>query len=184
VGTAQASVFFRIDEALEAKAHILMLKMGKATYNQEITGRSPCRNARPRDTLMNRQLLGCCHPFSRKDSAPAGSGPRIRRTQPIQVVESENQLPASAIKKVKHIVVIYQENWSFDSLYGDFPGANGIDDASPESLNQVDRLGTPYSSQLRSNNFIRISSAAPQLRTPPQPIKIRMSAQPKLTVDS
>jgi phospholipase C len=74
------------------------------------------------------------------------------------------------IKKVKHVVVIYQENWSFDSLYGDFPGANGIDNASPESLNQVDRLHVPYSSQLGGNNFIRISSAAPQLSTPPQPI--------------
>ena len=105
----------------------------------------------------------------------------------LELLRLEDRLcmDSSAIPQgITHFVVIYQENWSFDSLYGDFPGANGIDDASPESLNQVDRLGTPYSSQLRSNNFIRISSAAPQLRTPPQPIKIRMSAQPKLTVDS
>ena len=81
----------------------------------------------------------------------------------------------SRIKKIKHIVVIYQENWSFDSLYGDFPGANGIDNASADSLNQVDRLGTPYSSQLGANNFIRISSAAPQLSTPPQPINTNAS---------
>jgi phospholipase C len=81
----------------------------------------------------------------------------------------------STIKKIKHIVVIYQENWSFDSLYGDFPGANGIDNASAESLNQVDRLGTAYSSQLGSNNFVRISSAAPQLSTPPQPINTNAS---------
>ena len=27
--------------------------------------------------------------------------------------------------KVNHIIVIYQENWSFDSLYGHFPGATG-----------------------------------------------------------
>ena len=45
--------------------------------------------------------------------------------------------------KVNHIVVIYQENWSFDSLYGRFPGANGISSASPESLTQVGRDGTP-----------------------------------------
>ncbi len=46
--------------------------------------------------------------------------------------------------KVKHIVVIYQENWSFDGLYGKFPGANGIANASKESVAQTDRRGKKY----------------------------------------
>jgi len=29
--------------------------------------------------------------------------------------------PDSELRHIKHIVVIYQENWSFDSLYGLFP---------------------------------------------------------------
>ncbi len=29
------------------------------------------------------------------------------------------------IRSIEHVVVIYQENWSFDSLYSQFPGANG-----------------------------------------------------------
>src|SRR4029077_3402029 len=29
------------------------------------------------------------------------------------------------LKSIKHIIVIYQENWSFDSLYGQFPGEDG-----------------------------------------------------------
>lgn len=37
---------------------------------------------------------------------------------------------------IDHIVVIYQENWSFDSLYGHFPGADGIENASQASLTQ------------------------------------------------
>jgi phospholipase C len=45
--------------------------------------------------------------------------------------------------RVKHIVVIYQENWSFDALYGRFPGANGISNASAVSLTQADRTGAP-----------------------------------------
>ena len=45
--------------------------------------------------------------------------------------------------RVSHIVVIYQENWSFDALYGLFPGANGIANASSVSLGQVGRDGTP-----------------------------------------
>lgn len=31
-----------------------------------------------------------------------------------------------ALSRVGHIIVIYQENWSFDSLYGLFPGADGL----------------------------------------------------------
>jgi len=45
--------------------------------------------------------------------------------------------------RVRHIVVIYQENWSFDALYGKFPGANGTANASSVSLTQVDRNGVP-----------------------------------------
>ena len=46
-------------------------------------------------------------------------------------------------QKVKHIVVIYQENWSFDGLYGKFPGANGIANAT-ETVAQTDRRGKVY----------------------------------------
>ncbi len=41
------------------------------------------------------------------------------------------------------MVVIYQENWSFDGLYGKFPGANGIDNAG-DARRQVDKDGKPY----------------------------------------
>src|SRR5215831_14078573 len=50
---------------------------------------------------------------------------------------------ADVLSRVQHIVVIYQENWSFDSLYGNFPGANGFaNDAS--TVKQVDKNGQPY----------------------------------------
>ncbi|MGH7144096.1 MAG: alkaline phosphatase family protein [Planctomycetota bacterium] len=44
---------------------------------------------------------------------------------------------------VKHIIVIYQENWSFDGLYGKFPGANGLANAG-KAVIQVDLAGHPY----------------------------------------
>ena len=47
--------------------------------------------------------------------------------------------------RVKHIVVIYQENWSFDALYGKFPGANGIANAGPFALAQAGKDGVPLS---------------------------------------
>src|SRR3954470_23788050 len=46
--------------------------------------------------------------------------------------------------KLEHIVVIYLENHSFDNLYGEFPGANGLSSASGHAR-QVDRSGTAYS---------------------------------------
>jgi phospholipase C len=48
------------------------------------------------------------------------------------------------LTSVDHVIVIYQENWSFDSLFGKFSGANGIANASPASLAQADKDGTPY----------------------------------------
>jgi phospholipase C len=46
------------------------------------------------------------------------------------------------IEKINHVVVIYQENWSFDSLYGKFPGANGFAKADPT---QIKLDGSKYS---------------------------------------
>jgi len=54
-----------------------------------------------------------------------------------------SQLPVAAandLGAINHFIVIYQENWSFDGLYGNFPGANGISNASSAATNQLDRL--------------------------------------------
>lgn len=48
------------------------------------------------------------------------------------------------INKVNHVVVIYLENHSFDNLYGQFAGANGLSNATPSNTTQVDSTGTPY----------------------------------------
>ena len=45
------------------------------------------------------------------------------------------------LSRIKNIVVIYAENRSFDTLYGSFPGANGLQNAPPAK--QVDRDGSP-----------------------------------------
>src|SRR2546422_3879287 len=49
----------------------------------------------------------------------------------------------SGLEKIQHVIVIYQENWSFDGLYGRFPGADGIANAG-ERIRQVKKDGTPY----------------------------------------
>ena len=52
--------------------------------------------------------------------------------------------PTAGIEKIDHVVIIYQENWSYDSLYGKFPGSNNLASAGP--VTQVDKDGTPLSS--------------------------------------
>src|SRR2546429_1342863 len=50
--------------------------------------------------------------------------------------------PAGGLERIETIVVIYAENRSFDHLYGLFPGANGIADATDEQRTQLDLDGT------------------------------------------
>lgn len=48
---------------------------------------------------------------------------------------------------IKNVVVIYQENWSFDALYGSFPGANGLANAAA-AIPQIDKLsGAPITTE-------------------------------------
>jgi phospholipase C len=48
------------------------------------------------------------------------------------------------IRQINHLVVIYMENHSFDNLYGEFKGANGIANAERGNFLQVDKDGRPY----------------------------------------
>jgi phospholipase C len=52
-------------------------------------------------------------------------------------------LVARGIERIDHVVVLFQENWSFDGLFGKFPGANGLANAA-SALPQSDRNGNVY----------------------------------------
>jgi acid phosphatase len=47
------------------------------------------------------------------------------------------------LSRIEHVVVIYAENRSFDHLYGLFPGADGIANATAEQKTQLDHDGKP-----------------------------------------
>ena len=53
-----------------------------------------------------------------------------------------DQVPP-ALAKIGHIVVIFEENRSFDNLFGHFPGADGLANAG-SAATQVDRQGKPF----------------------------------------
>ena len=52
--------------------------------------------------------------------------------------------PRAGLEKINHVIVLYEENHSFDNLYGMYPNANGILNATPAQKLQVDKQGKPY----------------------------------------
>jgi phospholipase C len=51
------------------------------------------------------------------------------------------------VSRIGHIIVIFQENWSFDSLYGLFPGADGLANSFGQ-IPQLDVTANPAYSAL------------------------------------
>jgi len=66
----------------------------------------------------------------------------------------------SKLGKIQHIVVIYQENHSFDNLYGGWEGVNGRANADAPHTIQVGQAGVPYTC-LRQNDFSLTSPPFP-----------------------
>ena len=54
----------------------------------------------------------------------------------------------ATLAKVNHIVVIYEENHSFDNLYGGWEGVNGLANAK---VKQVNQSGNPFSCVLQQD---------------------------------
>jgi acid phosphatase len=48
----------------------------------------------------------------------------------------------TGINTIQNVVVIFAENRSFDNLYGEFPGANGLQNVTAANSTQADRDGT------------------------------------------
>ena len=55
------------------------------------------------------------------------------------------------LKQIKHIVVVYEENHSFDNLYGGWEGVNGLSKADTAHTVQVNQGGTPYTCLLQND---------------------------------
>jgi phospholipase C len=68
-----------------------------------------------------------------------------RPTEPATPIQAKGDAQGSdvGLGRIHHVVVIYLENHSFDNLYGEFPGADGLANAGGTAT-QVDGSGTPY----------------------------------------
>ncbi len=72
---------------------------------------------------------------------------------------SESEGDGSPLSKINHIVVIYQENHSFDNLYGGWEGVNGRSHADAPHTLQVKQDGTRFNCLLQ--NDVNLAAALP-----------------------
>src|SRR6187399_2529060 len=68
------------------------------------------------------------------------------------------QAKGHSLDKIDHIVVIYEENHSFDNLYGGWEGVDGLEGVQGT---QVDQAGTPYQCLLQND----VNLTSPPLTT-------------------
>ena len=64
---------------------------------------------------------------------------------PIARGAASNGHGSDRLARINHIVVIYQENHSFDNLYGSWEGVNGLSSAPPARTVQVSQAGVQFS---------------------------------------
>jgi phospholipase C len=92
-----------------------------------------------------------------------------------QILTSNEFTQNSYAQNVQHTIVLYEENWSFDGLYGNFPGANGFANLNLNTLGQTDAAtglpitSTPAPTNEGSANFPDqgVITATPDPRFPP-----------------
>jgi phospholipase C len=71
--------------------------------------------------------------------------------------------PKEGLGKISNIIVVYLENRSFDNIFGEFPGANGIDRAGARAT-QTDNNGKPYQMLPPSGGPFNVPDNPPELR--------------------
>ncbi len=97
---------------------------------------------------------------------------------------SSSPANAKALDKVNHIVVIYEENHSFDNLYGGWEGVNGLANADAAHTTQVNQAGNAYT--CLKQNDVNLHDAPPlpadmrrrDARNPERPVHERLPERP------
>lgn len=69
----------------------------------------------------------------------------------IPAIGADSERSGSALDSIKHIVVIYEENHSFDNLYGGWEGVNGLSKAPAARTLQIKENGATFSCLLQND---------------------------------
>src|SRR5437660_2049132 len=108
----------------------------------------------------------------------------------IALASPNASMAQQGLAKIKTIVVIYVENRSFDHLYGFFPGANGIANASPDQKIQLDHDAVPLPFFMGAfggsilNHFWLVCACTPRFSEAPESMRVRLNSDGKLTKTS
>jgi len=68
---------------------------------------------------------------------------------------------ANSLSEIKHLVVIYEENHSFDNLYGGWEGVNGLSNAKPANTIQLAQTGLPFTCLLQLDVNLTVPPLSP-----------------------
>ncbi len=85
----------------------------------------------------------------------------------ITTTAADNEGASNALSRIDHIVVIYEENHSFDNLYGGWEGVDGLGSAPVGRTIQVDQAGTAYAC-LKQNDVNLTSPPLPAACSDPR----------------
>ena len=83
---------------------------------------------------------------------------------PIARGAASNGHGSDRLARINHIVVIYQENHSFDNLYGSWEGVNGLSSAPPARTVQVSQAGVQFSCLQQNDVNLDLASAGTHLQ--------------------
>jgi acid phosphatase len=92
-----------------------------------------------RKSLLVLAALGAACSSTNASPPPAGPSASTDAATP-----SVDGAAPAGLQKVNHVVVILLENWSFDSLYAEFQGANGLAGAHAAPSQIDSTTGQPY----------------------------------------
>src|SRR5256885_7551953 len=72
----------------------------------------------------------------------------------------------AALGSINHIVVIYQENHSFDNLYGTWERVNNLSRADGTHTVQIGQAGVPYTCLKQNDVNLRSEEHTSELQSP------------------
>jgi phospholipase C len=82
------------------------------------------------------------------------SGPESSIDGGAQNLSGDGSAPVSTPQRFNHLVVIILENWSFDSLYSEFQGAEGLTEAMAAAPQVDPTTGQPYQTLPQTESHI------------------------------
>jgi acid phosphatase len=100
--------------------------------------------------LFSVHAVSAAQPLKRKPPKPHVTK-KVKKAKAKKHKKAPVPSAAQKLSKINHIVVIYEENHSFDNLYGGWEGVNGLSQATPARMTQVNQAGVPFTCLLQND---------------------------------